>query len=453
MPSLVVLVLSMVLVIALIAVVRLHAFLALIAGALFVGIVAPAIPWTETAGAVATEFGGVAGRIGLVIAFASIVGLALQRSGGAARISDAFLSITGERRAHMSLWASGYILSVPVFFDTVFYLLAPIARAMHQRTKHSYSLYLMATFAGAAATHVFVPPTPGPLAVAATLGVDLGQMIIVGIAVAIPASLAGIAYAMWANAYLTPMLTPLPLSGEAPEAIDDVPAERVQRPSLPVAFVPIVLPVVLIGARTALTASGATSPAVAPLLLLGDPNIALLLSALAALVMVKRACGWTLRRLATFSEESLGSAGSIILITAAGGAYGGMLTRAGVGASLADLAADFQLPVMLLAFGVASLIKVAQGSSTVAMITTASILQGLYAAAPAGLPAPVYAALAVSGGSLVGSWMNDSGFWVVSKMGGIDEADTFRTWTAVAAVVGTTGFLVALLLSVLVPLT
>lgn len=453
MPPLVVLLLSMALVIALIAVVRLHAFLALVAGALFVGIMAPAVPWAETASTVATEFGGVAGRVGLVIAFASIVGLALQRSGGANRISEAFLGLTGERRAHMSLWASGYVLSVPVFFDTVFYLLAPIARAMYQRTRHSYSLYLMATFAGAAATHVFVPPTPGPLAVAATLGVDLGQMIIVGITVAIPASLAGIAYAMWANAYLTPELAPAPMSLGAPEAIEDTPEEQVQRPTLPVAFLPIVLPVVLIGTRTVLSAVGASGPVVSVLMLLGDPNFALLVSAIAALVMVQRACGWSLRQLAAFSEESLGSAGSIILITAAGGAYGGMLTRAGVGASLAAVATDFQLPVMVLAFGVASLIKIAQGSSTVAMITTASILQGLYVASPVGLPAPVYAALAVSAGSLVGSWMNDSGFWVVSKMGGIDEAETFKTWTSVAAVVGTTGFLIALLLSVLVPLT
>ena len=451
MPPLVVLVLSMVLVIALIAVVRVHAFLALIAGALFVGIVASAVPWAETAGTVATEFGGVTGRIGLVIAFASIVGLALQRSGGASRISEAFLGLTGERRAHMSLWASGYVLSVPVFFDTVFYLLAPIARAMHRRTGHSYSLYLMATFAGAAATHVFVPPTPGPLAVAATLGVDLGQMILVGIIVAIPASLAGIGYAMWANRRLTPGLSPLPLPGAAPEA-EGVSDEPVERPRLAVAFLPIALPVVLIGTRTIIGALGVTGPFATLMDLLGDPNVALFVSAIAALVMVKRACGWTLRRLATFSEESLGSAGSIILITAAGGAYGAMLTRSGVGGSLAALASDFQLPIMVMAFGVASLIKVAQGSSTVAMITTASILQGLYAAAPAGLPAPVYAALAVSGGSLVGSWMNDSGFWVVSRMGGLDEADTFRTWTAVAAVVGTTGFVIALLLSVVVPL-
>lgn len=453
MPPLVILVLSMALVIALIAIGRLHAFLALVLGALFVGISAPGVPWADTASTVAGEFGGVAGRVGLVIAFASIIGLALQRSGGAARISEAFLSLTGERHAHYSLWASGYVLSVPVFFDTVFYLLAPIARAMHQRTKHSYSLYLMATFAGAAATHVFVPPTPGPLAVGATLGVDLGQLILVGITVAIPASLAGVAYGVWANVHLTPTLVPKPFAAEVLEAVETAPEERVVRPTLGVALLPVVLPVLLIGTRTVLTALGASGPLVSVLMLLGDPNLALLLSALVALVMVKRACGWQLRRLALFSEESLGSAGSIILITAAGGAYGGMLTRAGVGASLAAVASDLNLPILLLAFGVASLIKVAQGSSTVAMITTASILQGLYAAAPEGLPAPVYAALAVSAGSLVGSWMNDSGFWVVSKMAGIDEADTFKTWTAVAAIVGTTGFLIVLLLSVLVPLT
>jgi gluconate:H+ symporter, GntP family len=453
MPPLVILVASMALVIALIALVRVHAFLALVVGGLFVGIVSPALPWAETASTVAGEFGTVTGRVGLVIALASIIGLALQQSGGASRISEAFLGLTGERRAHYSLWASGYVLSVPVFFDTVFYLLAPIARAMHQRTRHSYSLYLMATFSGAAATHVFVPPTPGPLAVGATLGVDIGQLLLVGVIVAIPASLAGIAYGVWANRHLTPNLVPLPMSLGAIEAAEDTALDRVVPPALWVAFLPIVLPVALIGTRTILTAIGMTGPVAGVMAFLGDPNFALLASAVAALVMVKRACGWSLRLLGKFSEGALGSAGSIILITAAGGAYGGMLTRAGVGASLAELASDFQLPILLLAFGVSSLIKVAQGSSTVAMITTASILQGIYVANPAGLPAAVYAALAVSGGSLVGSWMNDSGFWVVSRIGGLNEADTFRTWTAVAAVVGTTGFLIVLLLSVLVPLT
>jgi gluconate:H+ symporter, GntP family len=419
MPPLVVLVLSMALVIALIVVARAHAFLALLAGALFVGLGAPAVPWAEAATIVASEFGAVAGRIGIVIALASIVGLALHRSGGAARISEAFLAVTGEKRAYLSLWGSGFVLSVPVFFDTVFYLLAPIARAMHSRTGKQYGLYVSATVAGAGATHVFVPPTPGPLAVGATLGVDLGLLIVVSLIVALH------------------------------EAQDEAP---IHVPALVVALLPIVLPVVLIAMRTAFTALKVTGPVMAPVMLLGDPNIALLISAAVALVMVKRACGWSLRDLGTFSEDALAGAGSIILITAAGGAYGGLLTRAGVGTALAAAASSLNLPVMALAYGVAALLKVAQGSSTVAMITTASILQGMYAAGAVGLPHPVYATLAIAGGSLVGSWMNDSGFWVIAKMGRMTERDTFTTWTATAAVVGTTGAILATILSVLVPL-
>lgn len=449
MPPLVVLVLSMALVIALIVVGRAHAFLALLAGALFVGLAAPAVPWAESATLVATEFGGVAGRIGIVIALASIVGLALHRSGGAERISAAFLALTGEPRAYLSMWGSGFVLSVPVFFDTVFYLLAPIARAMYSRTGRQYGLYVSATVAGAGATHVFVPPTPGPLAVGSTLGVDLGLLIVVSLVVALPASLAGVAYGVWANRSLTRDVVPV----VSPDVLHEAETNRpVRVPGLGLALVPIVLPVVLIATRTALTALKVTGPVMGPVALFGDPNIALLLSAVVALLMVQRACGWSRRDLATFSEDAIAGAGSIILITAAGGAYGGMLTKAGVGAALAGMAASLNLPVMALAYGVAALLKVAQGSSTVAMITTASILQGLYAAGGAALPHPVYATLAIGGGSLVGSWMNDSGFWVIAKMGRMTEGDTFRTWTATAAIVGTTGALVAAILSVLVPL-
>ncbi|MEY2855454.1 MAG: Gnt-II system L-idonate transporter, partial [Pseudomonadota bacterium] len=146
-------------------------------------------------------------------------------------------------------------------------------------------------------------------------------------------------------------------------------------------------------------------------------------------------------------------AGTIILITAAGGAYGGMLAHAQIGKTLADYAAAMGLPVLVLAFLLASLLKIAQGSSTVAIITSASVMAGIYAGEdPALLPHPVYAALAAAGGSLVISWMNDSGFWVVGKMGGLNNSETLRMWTGTAAAVGTTGFLAVLLLSWLLPL-
>jgi GntP family gluconate:H+ symporter len=153
------------------------------------------------------------------------------------------------------------------------------------------------------------------------------------------------------------------------------------------------------------------------------------------------------------TESAFESAGTIILITAAGGAYGAMLTRAQVGATLADQAAAFGLPLLVLAFLLASLLKFAQGSSTVAIITSASVIAGVYAAGdPVLLPHPVYAALAAAGGSLVISWMNDSGFWVVAKMGGLTNSETIRMWSGTAATVGTTGFLMVVLLSWILPL-
>jgi GntP family gluconate:H+ symporter len=472
MPPLAILAGSMALVIGLIAGLRLHAFVALLVGATAVGLATPALSLGEAASNVATEFGVVCGRIGIVIALASVIGLALQQSGAATRISGAFLALTGVRRGYLSLWASGYVLSVPVFFDTVFYLLAPLARAMAGRRdatgegpvesraratdppasgdppRPSYPLCVMAILAGAAATHVFVPPTPGPLAAAAALGADLGTLIALGLVVALPASLAGVAYARWTARPGGP-------AGDAiigDEAGDDPPSP-LRLPGLGASLVPIALPVGLISGRTAATAAGLTGPVAAALAFAGDPNVALFLSATLAMRLVVRARGASLRALGDMTERALSSGGGIILITAAGGAYGAMLSKAGIGASLAGLGAASHLPVLWLAYLMASLLKVAQGSSTVAIITGASVLQAGYAG-PDGalLPNPAYAVLALGGGSLVGSWMNDSGFWIVGRIGGFSDRDTLRYWTGVAAVVGTAGFVATLVLAAILPL-
>ena len=440
----------MVVVIGLIVRARLHPFLALLVGAVLVALLTPAVPLTEAAGAVATEFGVVAGRIGIIIALASFIGIGLHRSGGAARVGAAFLSLTGQRRAHLSMWASGYVLSVPVFFDTVFYLLVPLVRAMHARSREGYLLLLMAVMAGAAATHVFVPPTPGPLAAAASLGVDLGLMIMIGVVVGLIASVGGLLYAGWAYGRWPGAAAGTIAAIEAEAAVADGPVHR--EPGLLLSFLPIVLPVVLIASRTAATATGYGGPLAPLILFVGDPNVALFLAALATMGLLLSQ-GHRLDGMAQLSEEAFASAGTIILITAAGGAYGGMLTRAGVGASLADGAAAFGLPLLLLAFLLSSLLKFAQGSSTVAIITAASVLQATYAASGGvGLPHPVYAALAAAAGSLVGSWMNDSGFWVIAKMGGLSNAEAIKLWSVTAAVVGTTGFLAVVALNRVLPL-
>ena len=442
----------MALVIGLIVWLRLHAFLALLVGAVFVAVMTPAIPIGDAPSHVATEFGVVCGRIGIIIALASFIGIGLQQSGGAARIGSAFLTLMGPRRAHLSLWGSGYILSVPVFFDTVFYLLTPLAKAMHARTRAGYPLYLMAAMAGAAATHVFVPPTPGPLAAATALNVDLGLMIAMGALVGLSGSLCGLVYAGWAFRRWPDIALQTRAEIEATaDTSEAASAERHKEPSLAMSLLPVVLPVVLIAGRTMWSAFNLGGP-IGLVRFLGDPNVALFLAAVATMWLLLAARRYSLDRLARVAEDGFASAGTIILITAAGGAYGGMLTRAGVGASLAESATALGLPLLALAFLLASLLKFAQGSSTVAIITTASVLQATYSGADPSLPHPVYAALAAAGGSLVGSWMNDSGFWVIAKMGGLTNGETLRLWSVTAAVVGTAGFLTVVLLHLLLPL-
>src|SRR5918993_4395324 len=181
-----------------ILVLRLNAFVALIAAAILVSLLAPGDAATRIT-RVAEAFGRTAGTIGIVIALAAIIGRAMMDSGAADRIVSAFLSLLGHRRGAHALTASGYVLSIPVFFDTVFYLLAPLAGSMYRQTGRNYLRYMMAIAAGAVATHTLVPPTPGPLAVAGLLGVDVGTMILMGGLVALPAAAVGLLFSVWAD--------------------------------------------------------------------------------------------------------------------------------------------------------------------------------------------------------------------------------------------------------------
>src|SRR6184192_1311358 len=435
---------------------RLNAFLALVTPAIVVSLPPPGDPAVKIA-RLGEASGRTAGTIGIVIALAAIAGQAMLGSGAADRIVRAFIALLGEQRSATALCATGYVLSIPVFFDTVFYLLVPLARSGYARTNRHYLKYLLAIAAGAGATHTLVPPTPGPLAVAGTLGVDLGTMVLVGLVVALPAAAAGLLFAGWVDRRM-PVVPHA--SAAAPPATEPL-------PGLVASLLPIVLPVLLISSSTVVQSMTARPgghfalwSALAPYTaIVGNPNLAMLVAAAVAMWVYARQRGVSRAALAEMVDTSLMGAGFIILIIAASGAFGVALQATGIGpvierAFVGNAAAGVGsgLVFLFLGFGVASLIKIAQGSSTVAMITTAAMLAAML---PANGRLPfhaVYVATAIASGSLVGTWMNDSGFWLFSKMGGVSELETFKSWTPVLASVGITSMVTTVVLALLVPL-
>lgn len=580
---LIVLGIGIVTVLVLIIVFRINAFIALITAAIVVSLLSPGAIESKIS-RVASAFGSSAGGIAIVIALAAVIGKCMLDSGAADRIVRSFLSLLGEKKSPIALNASGFILAVPVFFDTVFYLLVPLARSLHRKTGSKYLLYILAISAGGAIAHTLVPPTPGPLLMAETLGVQVGTMILIGALVGIPASIAGLIFSS-----ILDRLMPIPMreiSGVTePEPLDDE-----ELPSLWISLSPIVLPVLLIAGSTVATTianaeyaarfkSGdinwsqfqadfasqyntadrdtvakriANHPSMSELEevdllvdgsqlsdenkanliagfnnlirdkkffsedaflgikindvakaklgsnlqrinlankermnrallesaypaisahnwdtskrkvsnffgLLGNANLALLISTIIALVTLVRQRGLTLTAMGTVVEEALSSGGVIILITAAGGAFGAMLTVAEIGPAIQKLFSSsgdgFQSyqGYLFLGFLIAAVLKVAQGSSTVAMIVGSSMMAAIVSGTEMGCH-PVYLATSIGAGSLIGSWMNDSGFWIFAKMGGLTEVEALKSWTLLLAVMGLTSFGVSLLLAYLMPL-
>lgn len=405
---------------------------------------------------VAIGFGRTCAKIGILIAMASIIGKCLLESGAAERIIRSALKRFGEPRAPLAFLSSGFLLAIPVYFDTVFYLMIPLAKAMGMRTRRNYGLYIMAIVAGGTMAHSLVPPTPGPLFVAGELSVSIGLMILGGIIVGLFAVGSGYVYALWAN-----RRWPISLRDSADISTADLEAlsnkkER-ELPPFWLSVLPIILPVVLIAGWTVIeAASSGESSGSSGLLFglfnyLGNPNIALALSAGIALVTVAFQQRANRKKIAMFVQSALSSGGVIILITAAGGAFGGILQQTGIGHRVQELASTYQLAVLPLAFVVTAVVRTAQGSATVAMITAIGILGGFADASQLGFH-PLYLALVVGCGSKPIAWMNDSGFWLICKMTGMTEGETLRLSSAMMVVMAVVGLVVIMIFARLLPL-
>jgi GntP family gluconate:H+ symporter len=461
----------MVFVVVTIVVLRIHAFIALIFAAMLVGILSP-VPldpestlWQPVLAMrmTAEAFGKTAGSIGIIIVLASIIGKCLLDSGAAEAITRRFLRWMGKDRAPLALLGSGYTLSIPVFFDTVFYLLVPLAKAMRLRTGTHYAFYIMAICAGAGLTHSLVAPTPGPLIMADNLHLDLGTTILAGIGFSIlPGVLCGWFLARWISGRLD-----IPLRESADISMEEmnqlVERKDCELPAFWISILPIALPVLLIAGATVTntlneSALAAGGQGLNPMLLnafafAGDRHVALIVSMLFAAWLLLRHKHLTPRELGHRLEPSITAAGVIILITSAGGAFGAMIRATGIADAIRGQMGEgvSGMALILLAFGVSSVMKIAQGSSTVAMITASAVIYGVIQGVA--LPYhPVYLFLAIGFGAMVFSWMNDSGFWIISRMAGFTERETLQTWTVIFASLGIAGLVEVLVFSQIMPL-
>lgn len=395
------------------------------------------------------EFGVTFGKIGLVIALACLIGRCLLASGAADRIVRAALSMVGEKGAPVAFLGSGFALGIPVFFDSLFLLAIPLAKAMWLKLRKNYLLLIVAIIAGGSMTHSLVPPTPGPLYVASALGINIGTMILAGLVVGLFTASAGYLYGVWLNRRMD-----IPFR-ETPEAIEKLESlsakETHELPSLFASLLPIVLPVLLIAGGTLLAQTEASTGLKNFFKLLGDKNIALAIAAGLALFTLARHLK-NKKELTEQMQGALQEAGLIILICCAGGAFGAILLQTGIGPHLQSKVGEGanSLWLLPLAFLVTTVIRAAQGSATVAMITAVGIV-GSFAVGNLDYH-PVYLALAIGCGSKPLPWMNDSGFWVISKMSGMTEKETLLTFTATLSIMGVTGIVVTMIGAKLFPM-
>lgn len=404
---------------------RLHPFLALLLTALIVGILS-GHPAHEVITVLHEGFGRTVESIGLIIAFGAILGVALERSGSARTLAQFLLQRVGPKRTPLALSLSGWLIAIPVFCDAGFVLMAPLLHALSRQTGQPVPLLAVALATGLYATHVFVPPTPGPLAATATLEADVGLVLLLGLLVSIPASGAGL---LWARYYAKRVsLSAVPLETPATTAF--------LKPPLLAALAPLVIPVLLIALRSIVLAPHADdTQGLVPMLLrnVGHPTIALLLGVL--LAMTLRAPQGEIK-LHHRIAEGIRQAGSILLITGTGGALGHVLRATGIGEVLGSSLAQSSLGLWV-PFLIAAALKTAQGSSTVALITTSALMAPLLpTTALISALDRAFVVLAIGAGAMTVSHLNDSYFWVVAHFSGMAAPTALRTYTLATLIQG-----------------
>ncbi len=428
--------------------VKLHPFLSLLITAMFLGVTS-GMPLSKVNTAIQNGLGGTLGFVATVVGIGGIFGQILEASGGTEAIARTLIRRFGKDKAHWSLVMAGFLIAIPVYFDVGFIILVPVVYALAKDTKRSTLFYAIPLLAGLAVTHTFVPPTPGPVAVADMLGADLGWVILIGSLIGLPvAILAGPVF----GSYISKKIDVAPPKHMMEELNNGTEQSECSLPSFTAVATIIGMPLLLMVVKSVielLIKLGYMQEGIVYdiSVFVGHPFTALIIATLMAAYFLGTRRGFTRKQLLDVSAKALAPAGMIILIIGSGGAFKEMLIQSGVGNVLAEGISATKLPPIVLAFIIAAAVRITLGSATVSMITAAGIIGPILEAYTLSEIHMALIVISIASGATILSHVNDSGFWLVGKYLGLTEMQTLRSWTVMETIIALGGFGIALLLS------
>lgn len=416
---------------------KMHAFLSILIACLILGILGLDDPMS-TFDSIQRGLGGTLGFVGVIVGLGSFLGAVLQHTGGIELIANRLINTFGMKRSPIALLVSGLIISIPVFFDVAFILLIPLIRHLSNQNKGMLLGFALPFLIGISIAHAFIPPTPGPVAVADLLQISIGTVIFWGILIAVPTAL--ITYII-ANRFFV-FQSAFELSQDALQFNEQNDLKRTPNALAVFTVISIPLALMIVGAFADwLFGSGKITQIIE---VMGHPFIALTLANILAYPLLAKPGGFTKTEVSEFSSASLKPVGIILLVTGIGGAFKQLLIDTGVGASLAEKVSSYGLSVIVLAFLLAAIVRLLQGSTTVAMITSAGLIAPIVS--PNSEAEGAMIVLAVASGALIFSHLNDSGFWLVSRYLNLTEKETLRSWSLMTLTLSLVSFCLILIL-------
>ncbi len=424
---------------------KVHAFVSLVIVSAATAL-ATGIPYSKIMPEMLNGFGGTLASVALLVGLGAMIGKVLEQSGGAQVLADTLIRVLGEKRAPLALGIASLLFAFPIFFDAGLVVMLPVVLSVGKRLGGSLLRYALPATGAFSVMHVFLPPHPGPVAASGILGANVGMLVFVGIIIALPT--------WYLSSYLFGLYCGKKWQVPVPDLFKDESnnGKVIVPPKFRTVLGILLTPVILIFLNTGITTLQSTgalpqNDILSFITIFGQTPIALLITLLECLLVFHKEFG--MKALEGLCEKALGPICSVVLVTGAGGMFGGILRASGIGDALAGTLSDLGIPVILAAFIIAACLRVAQGSATVALTTTAALVAPIVAQSEFSQLQLCAIVASVAAGSVVLSHFNDSGFWLFKGLYGVDEKTTLRTWTVLETLIGCIGFALACVIFVI----